>query len=151
MYESMKTIKINLTTYLTYRDKTELYELELEDAIVDQLDAFANGKKVNKEELEEELPDVYEELDYKAYRRAHDLLIIDGFKNCGECYEADLTKLQEMFEVSDFDGDFEAWLSKEDERIAQMGTAEYAEYLEKVYGVECEMVEDSYTFTYTPV
>ena len=132
-------IKIDLTTYLTYYDKKEEYEIELEDTLVDQLDAFANGKMVTKEELEEGLPDVYEEIDYEAYSRAHDLLIIDGIKNCGECYQADMDKLREMFEESDFDGDFEEWLSKN------------AEYLEEVYGVECEMVEESYTFTYIPV
>jgi hypothetical protein len=102
------------------------------------------------EQLEEGLPDVYEEIDYEACNRAHNLLIIDGYKNCGECYSADLTKLHEMFEESDFEGNFEEWMSKADERIAQMDTAEYAEYLEEVYGIECEMVEESYEFTYTP-
>lgn len=147
----MKTITINLTTYLTYYDKKEQYEVELEDAIVGRLDAFANGKTVTKEELEDGLPDVYEEIDYEAYSRAHDLLVIDGIRNCGECYQADLNKLHEMFEESDSEGDFDEWMSQEDERTAQMDTAEYAEYLEEVYGVECEMVEESYTFTYTPV
>ena len=147
----MKTIKLNLETYLTYYDKKEVIEVELEDAIVEQLDAFANGKRVTKEELEEGLPDVYEEIDYEAYSRAHDLLVIDGIRNCGECYQADLNKLHEMFEESDFEGDFEEWMSQEDERTAQMDTADYAEYLVEVYGVEFEMVEESYTFTYTPV
>lgn len=145
------TITINLTTYLTYYDKKEQYEVELEDAIVGRLDAFANGKTVTKEELEDGLPDVYEEIDYEAYSRAHDLLVIDGIRNCGECYQSDLTKLHEMFDESGFDGDFEEWMSKADERIAQMDTAEYAEYLEEVYGIECEMVEESYTFSYTPI
>lgn len=145
------TITINLTTYLTYYDKKEQYEVELEDAIVGRLDAFANGKTVTKEELEDGLPDVYEEIDYEAYSRAHDLLVIDGIRNCGECYQSDLNKLHEMFDESGFDGDFEEWMSKADERIAQMDTAEYAEYLEEVYGIECEMVEESYTFSYTPI
>lgn len=146
----MKKININLTTYLTYRDKTELYEVELEDSMAEQLETFANGREVTNEQLEEGLPEVYEEIDYEAYNRAHDLLIIDGYKNFGECYSADLTKLHEMFDESGFDGDFEEWMSKADERIAQMDTAEYAEYLEEVYGIECEMVEESYEFTYTP-
>lgn len=147
----MKTIKINLTTYLTYYDKKESYEIELEDSMAEQLEAFANGKEVTNEQLEEGLPEVYEEIDYEAYSRAHDLLIIDGIKNYRGCYEADLTKLHEMFEESDFEGDFDEWMSQEDERIAQMDTAEYAEYLEEVYGIECEMVEESYTFSYTPI
>ena len=146
----MKTIKITLTTYLTYYDKEEQLEVELEDSMAEQLEAFANGREVTNEQLEEGLPEVYEEIDYEAYNRAHDLLIIDGYKNFGECYSADLTKLHEMFDESGFDGDFEEWMSKADERIAQMDTAEYAEYLEDVYGIECEMVEESYEFTYTP-
>lgn len=147
----MKTIKITLTTYLTYYDKKESYEIELEDSMADQLETFANGNEVTGEDLEAGLPEVYEELDYEACNRAHDLLIIDGYKNFGECYSADLTKLHEMFDESGFDGDFEEWMSKADERIAQMDTAEYAEYLEEVYGIECEMVEESYTFSYNPV
>ena len=147
----MKTIKITLTTYLTYYDKKESYEIELEDPMAEQLEAFAKGSEVTNEQLEEGLPEVYEEIDYEAYSRAHDLLVIDGYKNYGECYSADLTKLHEMFEESDFEGDFEEWMSREDERTAQMDTAEYAEYLVEVYGVECEMVDESYTFTYTPV
>ncbi|MBO5941967.1 MAG: hypothetical protein J6Q63_01620 [Bacteroidales bacterium] len=146
----MKTIKITLTTYLTYLDKKEQLEIELEDSMAEQLEAFANGKEVTNEQLEEGLPEVYEEIDYEAYSRAHDLLIIDGIKNYRGCYEADFTKLHEMFDESGFDGDFDEWMSQEDERIAQMDTAEYAEYLEEVYGIECEMVEDSYEFTYTP-
>ena len=147
----MKTIKITLTTYLTYYDKEEQLEVELEDSMAEQLEAFANGKEVTNEQLEEGLPEVYEEIDYEAYSRAHDLLVIDGYKNYGECYSADLTKLHEMFYESGFDGDFEEWMSKADERIAQMDTAEYAEYLEEVYGIECEIVEESYMFSYTPI
>jgi hypothetical protein len=145
----MRTIKITLTTYLTYYDNKESYEVELEDAMADQLEAFANGKEVTNEQLEEGLPEVYDEINFEANNRARTLLIIDGYENCGECYSADLVKLHEMFEDSDFDGDFEEWMSREDERIAQMDTAEYAEYLEDVYGVECEMVEELYVFAYS--
>ena len=70
----MKTVKITLTTYLTYYDEKEQLEVELEDEMAAQLDAFANGKKVTNEELQEGLPDIYEEIDYEAYNRAHDLL-----------------------------------------------------------------------------
>ena len=146
----MKTVKITLTTYLTYYDKKEQLEVELEDEMAAQLEAFANGGKVTNMELQEGLPDIYEEIDYEAFNRAHDLLVIDGYKNYSECCVVNEAKLQEMYEESDFEGGFEEWVAKEEERIAEMNTTEYAEYLEAVYGIECEMVEESYTFPYTP-
>ena len=53
-------------------------------------------------------------------------------------------------ETWDFEGGYEEWLQGEKQRVSQMDTAEYAEYLEEIYGIECEMVEESYTFSYTP-
>ena len=41
-------------------------------------------------------------------------------------------------------------MKEEETRVSQMDTAEYAEYLEEIYGIQCEMVEESYTFSYTP-
>ena len=72
--DNMKTIKFTLTTYLTYYDKKEQLEVELEDEMAAQLEAFANCKKVSDEELQEGLPDVHEEIDYEAYNRARELL-----------------------------------------------------------------------------
>ncbi len=40
----MKTVKITLTTYLTYYDKKEQLEVELEDEMAAQLEAYANHK-----------------------------------------------------------------------------------------------------------
>ena len=146
----MKTVKITLTTYLTYYDEKEQLEVELEDEMAAQLEAFANGGKVTNVELQESLPDIYEEIDYEAFNRAHDLLVIDGYKNYSECCVVNEAKLHEMYEVSDFEGGYEDWLEEEEARVSQMDTAEYAEYLEEIYGIECEMVEESYTFSYTP-
>lgn len=146
----MKTVKITLTTYLTYYDEKEQLEVELEDEMAAQLEAFANGGKVTNVELQEGLPDIYEEIDYEAFNRAHNLLIIDGYKNYSECYVVNEAKRHEMYEVSDFEGGYEDWLEEEEARVSQMDTAEYAEYLEEIYGIECEMVEESYTFSYTP-
>lgn len=148
--DNMKTIKFTLTTYLTYYDKKELLEVELEDEMAAQLEAFANCKKVSDEELQEGLPDVHEEIDYEAYNRARELLIIDGYKNCRECFVVNETKLQGMYEESDFEGGYEEWLEEEEKRVSQMDTSEYAEYLEDVYGVECENIGEAYTFSYTP-
>lgn len=146
----MKTVKFTLTTFLTYYDKTEQLEVELEDEMAAQLEAFANGKKVTNEDLQEGLPDVYDEIDYEAYNRARGLLIIDGYKNYGECFVVNETKLQGMYEESDFEGEYEEWLEEEEKRVSQMETSEYAEYLEDVYGVECENIDEAYTFSYTP-
>lgn len=82
----MKAVKFTLTTYLTYYDKTEQREVELEDEMAAQLQAFANGKEVTNEDLQEGLPDVYDEIEFEAYNRARELLIIDGYKNYGECF-----------------------------------------------------------------
>lgn len=146
----MKTVKFTLTTFLTYYDKTEQLEVELEDEMAAQLEAFANGKEVTNEDLQEGLPDVYDEIDYEAYNRARVLLIIDGYKNYGECFVVNETKLQGMYEESDFEGEYEEWLEEEEKRVSQMETSEYAEYLEDVYGVECENIDEAYTFSYTP-
>jgi hypothetical protein len=146
----MKAVKITLTTYLTYYDEKEQLEVELEDEMAAQLEAFANGGKVTNVELQECLPDIYEEIDYEAFNRAHDILVIDGYKNYSECCVVNEAKLHEMYEVSDFEGGYEDWLEEEKARVSQMDTAEYAEYLEEIYGIECEMVEESYTFSYTP-
>ena len=148
--DNMKTIKFTLTTYLTYYDKKEQLEVELEDEMAAQLEAFANCKKVSDEELQEGLADVYEEIDYEAYNRARELLIIDGFKNNRECFVLNEAKMQEMYEESDFEGGYEEWLEEEEKRVSQMDTSEYAEYLEDVYGVECENIGEAYTFSYTP-
>lgn len=146
----MKTVKITLTTYLTYYDKKEQLEVELEDEMAAQLEAFANGKKITNKDLQEGLPDIYEEIDYEAYNRAHDLLVIDGYKNYSECFVVNEAKLQEMLEERGFEGGYEDWMEEEETRVSQMDIAEYAEYLEEIYGIECEMVEESYTFSYTP-
>ena len=122
----------------------------MEDEMAAQLEAFANCKKVSDEELQEGLPDVHEEIDYEAYNRARELLIIDGYKNCRECFVVNETKLQGMYEESDFEGGYEEWLEEEEKRVSQMDTSEYAEYLEDVYGVECENIGEAYTFSYTP-
>ena len=115
-----------------------------------QLEAFANCKKGSDEELQEGLPDVHEEIDYEAYNRARELLIIDGYKNCIEFFVVNETKLQGMYEESDFEGGYEEWLEEDEKRVSQMDTSEYAEYLEDVYGVECENIGEAYTFSYTP-
>ena len=90
----------------------------------------------------------------KQMKRRIDSLIsknkIDGYKNYSECCVVNEAKLHEMYEVSDFEGGYEDWLEEEEARVSQMDTAEYAEYLEEIYGIECEMVEESYTFSYTP-
>ena len=77
-------------------------------------------------------------------------MVIDGYKNNSECFVADETKLHTLYEDSDFDGGYEEWLEEEEQRVSQMDTSEYAEYLEDVYGVGCENIDEAYTFSYTP-
>ena len=76
-------------------------------------------------------------------------MVIDGYKNYDECFVADETKLHTLYKERDFDGGYEELL-KEEKGISQMDTSEYAEYLEDVYGVECENIDEAYTFSYTP-
>lgn len=47
----MKTIKLNLETYLTYYDKKEVIEVELEDSMVEALEALAGGDMISQMRL----------------------------------------------------------------------------------------------------
>ncbi len=91
--------------------------------------------QITNEELQEDISDVYEEIDYEAYNRARELLVIDGYKNNSECFVVNEVRLQEMFEESGFEGGYEDWMKEEETRVSQMDTAEYAEYLEEIYGI----------------
>lgn len=42
----MKKIKIELTTFLSYSDETEIYEVEIEDTMAEQLEALAQGENL---------------------------------------------------------------------------------------------------------
>ena len=58
----MKKVKIALTTFMTFSDETEIYEVELEDVMAEQLDALSEGENLTEDEIQENLhediPDV---------------------------------------------------------------------------------------------
>lgn len=94
----MKTVKIELTTWLCYSDETDILEVELEDEVADKLLAVADGKELNEDSIEELVPEAFEPLDLEAYQRAFDRQVIDGWECCTE--DACSKDLREIYEDS---------------------------------------------------
>ena len=145
----MKTIKLNLETYLTYYDKKEVIEVELEDFMVEALEALAEGYDLSDETIEEELPEVYDELESAATSRAWEYLVIDGWKNFRS--EVCTEDLGQLYEDSGFDGSYHEWVKMEEAKMSGMTVSEQAEYLSDYYGCECEVVDRCYTYEYIPL
>ena len=145
----MKTVKIKLTTFLCYRDVTEVIEVELDDSQVELLENSSNGKRIDEEELEEDFPEIFEDLDYAAYLRAYDLLIIDGWRNHHQ--EVCNKDLYEVYQDSGFSGSYEEWSKAEDMKMKEMELEDLAEYLRETYEVDCDMNGGRYyEFSYVP-
>ena len=144
----MKTVKIELTTWLCYNDETEILEVELEDEVADKLIAAANDEELDEDSIEELAPEAFEPLDLAAYQRAFDRLVIDGWECC--CEDACSKDLSEIYEDSYFEGDYFEWIKAQKKKIALMPIPDQAEYLQSKFGVECEMVEKCYEFKYIP-
>lgn len=145
----MKIVKLELTTYLCYSDETEIIEVELDDAQGEILENFSNGKPIEDEELEEKLPDIYEELDYAGYLRAYDHLVIDGWRNHHQ--EACDKDIYEIYQESGYCGSYEEWSKAEEVKMKGMELEELAEYLRETYGAYCDMDGGRYyEFRYIP-
>ena len=144
----MKTVKIELTTWLCYSDETDFLEVELEDEVADKLLAVADGKELNEDAIEELVPEAFEPLDLEAYQRAFDRQVIDGWECCTE--DACSKNLREIYEDSYFEGDYFKWIKAQKKKIAQMDIPEQADFLQEKFGVECEIVEKCYEFKYIP-
>ena len=144
----MKKIKIELTTFLSYSDETEIYEVEIEDTMAEQLEALAQGQNLTEDEIREDLPEVFSELKRKALRRACDLLVIDGWENFQE--EGCSKDLYEIYKDSYFEGDYDEWKKAEEEKMSKMTISDKAYYLQDKYGCDFDMVDKCYEFEFVP-
>lgn len=118
--------------------------------------------------IEEQLPEIHEDLDWEARSGLHELMVIQGWEEHG--WNACTNYIDELMEEDIENGDFvfecpedideedeyayeeacqEAWEEAESEKMGKMSVSELAEYLEDRYGLDTDTSDMEFRWTLT--
>ena len=169
----MKTLRFTVNAHLGMdcmfcsHDEFEHFEVELEDADAEKIEAAVKGKEtLTQAEIEQLCPEAAEMIDDEARATLMDICVINGWDEYGQdacskslfdLFEADLKSgafsftpedAGEMDEDEIYDAQFEAWDEAETEKMNAMSLREKSEYLQMHYGLDCDVSDVEYDYEY---
>ena len=169
----MKTLVFTVTANLGMdcmfcsHEEFEHFEVELEDADAEKIEAAVEGKEtLTQAEIEGLCPEAAGKIDDEAQVTLLDICVINGWDEYGldaiskdprDLFEADLESgafsftpedAEDMDEDDIYQARFDAWDEAETKKMDAMTLHEKSEYLQEHYGLDCDVSDTEYDYEY---
>ena len=160
-------IQLGMDCAFCTHDDFVYFDVELEDADADKIEAAVEGKEsLPQPEIEKLFPEAAEKIDKEARIALLDACVVFGWEDYGldaiskdlyDLFEADLKSgkfsfspegAENMDEQEIYQAQYDAWEEAETQKMDAMSMHERSEYLQEHYGLHCDVSDTEYYYEY---